>query len=535
MGRSAVLSLIVVACAGCRDAAAPDQLSVIPALAVGASTAWTGIAAMSEARYAHAAAADAGGRIYVFSGFRTSALTTAEVFDPAGGGWSSITSPGAQVLAGAARGRDGRIYLVGGANASLQAVRLVQAYDPAADSWTQVADLGAARHTLAVTAGGDGRIYAIGGNAGGSALLKVVEVYDPTADAWTSLAPMAIARQGHAAATGPDGRIYVIGGFTSTGATAASEVYDPASNLWSPIADLPHYRYGLAAATGADGLVYVFGGFADGTRLSTVQAYDPAADSWTDVPSMSVGRYLPASAADPNGLLYVTGGNTPQGVTATAETFQTVSPNRAPIADAGADLAAECVGGAAEVTLDASGSSDPDGDSLTYEWLEGGSVIARGATAAVRFALGAHTIVLRVTDDDAAADEDDVEVTVADTRVPSITFTQYWSLLRPANHQLRLVALISARDGCDDAPVLDVTVSSNEPEDGTGDGNTSPDWQITPTQDGVQVWVRAERSGSGNGRRYTITATATDHAGNRAIESGVVTVGAPALAKRPQR
>jgi hypothetical protein len=39
------------------------------------------------------------------------------------------------------------------------------------------------------------------------------------------------------------------------------------------------------------------------------------------------------------------------------------------------------------------------------------------------------------------------------------------------------------------------------------------------------VWVRAERSGKGTGRIYTITATATDHSGNSASSSATVTVG----------
>jgi hypothetical protein len=52
-----------------------------------------------------------------------------------------------------------------------------------------------------------------------------------------------------------------------------------------------------------------------------------------------------------------------------------------------------------------------------------------------------------------------------------------------------------------------VSVSSNEPVNGRGDGNTAPDWQITGD---LTVKLRAERSGRGNDRIYTITVEASD-------------------------
>jgi len=65
-------------------------------------------------------------------------------------------------------------------------------------------------------------------------------------------------------------------------------------------------------------------------------------------------------------------------------------------------------------------------------------------------------------------------------------------------------------------------VTSNEAENGLGDGDTGPDMQIV---DEHQVRLRAERSATGNGRIYTITITATDIAGN--ISTQILTVTAP--------
>ena len=52
-----------------------------------------------------------------------------------------------------------------------------------------------------------------------------------------------------------------------------------------------------------------------------------------------------------------------------------------------------------------------------------------------------------------------------------------------------------------------LSVSSSEPINGIGDGNTSPDWQVI---DAHHVLLRAERSGPGNGRLYRVNITCTN-------------------------
>jgi hypothetical protein len=50
-----------------------------------------------------------------------------------------------------------------------------------------------------------------------------------------------------------------------------------------------------------------------------------------------------------------------------------------------------------------------------------------------------------------------------------------------------------------------------------GDGDTAPDWtqSVINQQTGeLSLQLRAERSGSGTGRFYTITITAADQSGN---------------------
>ncbi|NNL27103.1 MAG: S8 family serine peptidase [Acidimicrobiia bacterium] len=84
--------------------------------------------------------------------------------------------------------------------------------------------------------------------------------------------------------------------------------------------------------------------------------------------------------------------------------------NSPPNADAGADQTVVDTDQSPSewVTLDGSGSSDPDGDALSYAWSENGTELATGETTSVHLSDGIHVITLVVTDTEGASDTDTV-------------------------------------------------------------------------------------------------------------------------------
>jgi hypothetical protein len=96
-------------------------------------------------------------------------------------------------------------------------------------------------------------------------------------------------------------------------------------------------------------------------------------------------------------------------------------------------------------------------------------------------------------------------------------------VLWPPNHKyVDVTATVVVSDNFDPNPTVTlVEVTSNEPDNGLGDGDTPNDIVIV---DDFHFQLRAERSGTGTGRIYTITYEVSDACGNTATATVTVTV-----------
>lgn len=284
-----------------------------------------------------------------------------------------------------------------------------------------------------------------------------------------------------------------------------------------------------------------------------------------------------------------------------------------PDANAGTDITAECTGASkTDVKLDGSASSDPDGDTITYKWSASGVTFDDDTLQKPTggFVIGTTTVRLIVTDTEAYADTDYVDVTIEDTTPPDITcpadttvecashcgtpaldiaswlaeagatdtcdpsltvtnnaptcfpegetivkfrvedsygnadsctakvtvvdttppvidVVQDRNALWPPNHKLvEVCATVTVTDVCDPNPTWVLySVSSDEPDNDKGDGNTVNDIQDADIDsDDTCVSLRSERMGGENGRKYTLIYKASDSSNNVAYDTTCVRV-----------
>ncbi len=105
--------------------------------------------------------------------------------------------------------------------------------------------------------------------------------------------------------------------------------------------------------------------------------------------------------------------------------------------------------------------------------------------------------------------------------------------LWPPNHKLHLVTVSGATDPDGNPLTTTITgVTQDEPLNGLGDGDTSPDAFPGPASD--QALIRAERSGLGDGRVYVLHVSVSDGLGGECTGTAAVSVphdqsGAPAV------
>ena len=205
--------------------------------------------------------------------------------------------------------------------------------------------------------------------------------------------------------------------------------------------------------------------------------------------------------------------------------------NQVPVANAGPDQTRNEL---TLVTLDGSASSDPDLDVLGYTWTQvsGTSVLVTGANTpspmftAPNVGVGGTllTFKLVINDGQVSSAADSVQIMIQNIKDPPVcTLAQAIpNLLWPPNHTMQPVTIAGITDPDNQAVSITFgSVKQDEPVNGLGDGDTSPDAAVS----GNQILLRAERAGTGNGRVYVVQFTAADTGG--ASCSGTVRVSVP--------
>jgi len=251
---------------------------------------WTPKASMHTPR-AFFGASVVSGKIYAVGGWAQSGayLATCEEYDPVANTWTPKASMSAARCFLSTVAVDGKMYVIGGGTRSESvslptlALQSVEVYDPATDTWTKKADMPRPGGTgsCCVT---DGIIYYAGGGdapiigTGTDRGVPLVDAYNPATDTWMTTAPMLTARAFFSICA-TSGRVYALGGCLGaydSSELSSVEAYDPATDTWCWMPDMQFRRKGLASAI-VNGRIYAIGGVPNAgwePALAIVEEYD---------------------------------------------------------------------------------------------------------------------------------------------------------------------------------------------------------------------------------------------------------------------
>ena len=254
-------------------------------------------------------------------------LPTVEVYDPKTNSWERVADMPTPRTSTEATVINGTIYVCGGYNGidnravNLKFLDIVEAYDPKNDTWARKQGMSVSRVDFGVGAVA-GKIYSIGGSVHpfdrkpeAPGRIDLVEAYDPATDTWVKRADMPTKRDGFGVGV-VNNRIYAIGGggWPQVGAggpfLTVIEEYDPKINRWERKNEMPDLRLAFSTVV-LDDVIHLIGGFIWQNRvpqyLATVDTYNPETDEWRDIPPLPM-PILPFGAAVADGNIYVFGG-----------------------------------------------------------------------------------------------------------------------------------------------------------------------------------------------------------------------------------
>ena len=279
--------------------------------------------------------------------------------------------------------------------------------------------------------------------------------------------------------------------------------------------------------------------------LSGVNSYDPDGDtitySWTQIsgPQVTMSASNGSTTSFTAPALGSSSGTTTLifALTVSDGSLSNAAPvtvkverrNHPPVANTGSG---STVRPGTTVTLNGALSSDPDGDPLQFSWTQvsgPGVTLSAAATSSPSFiappVATADTLVFRlvVSDGLASSAPSNVSITVTNNRPVCTAASGSPTILWPPNHAMVPVTITGVSDPDNDRLTLTIdSVLQDEPVNSTGDGDTAPDAAIQP---GGKVLLRSERAGSGDGRIYFISFSASDSLGGSC--TGTVRVAVP--------
>ena len=285
---------------------------------------WSSTGSLTTSRWGHTATLLPNGKVLVvggLSGTESSGvyLPSAEFYDPATGTWSPTGSLGTERYNHTATLLlNGTVLVAGGHNGvgSTGDLTSAELYDPVAGTWSTTGSLSTARERHTATLLPNGKVLVAAGL--NPTDLTSAELYDPAAGTWASTGSLSTARRSHTATLLPNGKVLVAGGYNSGGYLNSAELYDPAAGTWASTGSLSTARYDYTATLLPNGKVLAAGGYnSTNGRLTSAELYDVGlgfSAGWQPVLTavtspLALGSELVASGSGFQGISEASGGN----------------------------------------------------------------------------------------------------------------------------------------------------------------------------------------------------------------------------------
>ena len=283
------LVLAFLACGEETPSAAIDPGSASASLLV--------LPAMAQPRAAHSATLLLDGRVLVAGGLSTSALSSAELFDPVARRF--VATGGLAVPRSghtATQLPDGRVLIAGGFSGSWLAS--IEIYDPRSGTFARGPDLSEPRSDHVAITLADGRVLFVGGTSTGYTFLASAELLDPVRLTLSHTGSMSVARESHVGILLPNGNVLVAGGHVGRQSAIrlheTAELFDPVSGVFRATGSMTHRRHKHSGALLADGRVLITGGSDerdDRGAYRDAEVYDPRTERFAPIGDMRRTRY----------------------------------------------------------------------------------------------------------------------------------------------------------------------------------------------------------------------------------------------------
>jgi WD40 repeat protein len=320
---------------------------------------------------------------------------------------------------------DGRVLICGGFASGWSGVGTADLYDPVTKTSRAIA-MHHQRASCCAVRLNNGKVLVMGGD-NGSAPGATMELFDPATETFSEAGTMSSGRMSFGAVLLPDGRVFICEGTNVRGnvsATASCDIYDPVTGTITQTYQASLARNYIDLALLPDGRVLI----TSQTTGGGDEIFDPSTGTFTQITGRTASCWeCAANVVLNDGRVLLLGSASP--------TCQVFISNLAPTANAGPDQILQ-VGTASQatITMDGSGSNDPEGHALTYTW-SGAFGTASGVSPSITLPLGIHEITLTVADEFNQKSTALLHVAIA-SGVGSAEFGNLQTQLTAANDQI---------------------------------------------------------------------------------------------------